>query len=98
MNTSTTTAGGKRERDEGATDDDANFASPKKVAPLRRPTTMTGGAFAPPAPVRLAGVMEVAVYPQELAETPVMPPRPVAVPVVEQADPAETAAPADSDM
>ena len=70
-----------------------SYTSPKKQNPLRRPATMTGGAFAPPAPVRPAGVMQVAFYPQELAETPVMPPRPVAVPVVEQADPA-----ADSDM
>ena len=82
----------KRAREESAAGGES-YTSPKKQTPLRLAASMTGGAFAPPAPVRPAGVMQVAFYPQELAETPVMPPRPVAVPVVEQADPA-----ADSDM
>ena len=82
----------KRAREESAAGGES-YTSPKKQNPLRLTATMTGGAFAPPAPVRPVGVMQVAFYPQELAETPVMPPRPVAVPVVEQADPA-----ADSDV
>ena len=82
----------KRAREESAAGGES-YTSPKKQTPLRLAASMTGGAFAPPAPVRPAGVMQVAFYPQELAETPVMPPRPVAVPVVEQADPA-----ADSDV
>jgi hypothetical protein len=78
----------KRAREESAVDDES-FTSPKKVTPLRRPASMTGGAFAPPAPVRPAGVMSVSRWPQGLAPAPV---------AEQAADPAAPAAPAADDM
>ena len=67
----------KRLREDGPSDE--SFTSPKKQAPLRLDAAMTGGAFAPDAPVRPTAVLAVVNMPA---------PPPAAVPVVEPAAPA----------
>jgi hypothetical protein len=76
--------GSKRPREESPAVDES-YTSPKKPAPLRLPASVTSGYFAPPAPVREAGVLPMVHLPQEVAQTPVMPPRVFAVPVTEAA-------------